>query len=50
MAAQNCVCTVGAGPDDIRAESRFPTTTPKSSWAQTDFVGAQRKDWIPSST
>ena len=22
------VCAVGTGPDDIRAEARFPTTTP----------------------
>nr|HMT21041.1 hypothetical protein [Promineifilum sp.] len=22
------VCAVGSGPDDVRAEARFPTTTP----------------------
>ena len=22
------VCAVGTGPDDVRAEARFPTTTP----------------------
>ena len=25
------VCVVGAGPDDIRAETRFPTTTPEAT-------------------
>lgn len=25
------VCAVGSGPDDIRAESRFPTTTPEET-------------------
>lgn len=28
------VCAVGTGPDDIRAETRFPTTTPEETIAQ----------------
>lgn len=28
------VCAVGSGPDDIRAELRFPTTTPQENVAQ----------------
>jgi fructokinase len=28
------VCAVGTGPDDIRAETRFPTTTPKETIEQ----------------
>ena len=28
------VCAVGTGPDDIRAERRFPTTTPDESIGQ----------------
>ncbi|HEX7973329.1 MAG TPA: ROK family protein [Anaerolineales bacterium] len=32
------VCAVGTGPDDIRAEARFPTTTPAETLGQTiDF-------------
>jgi fructokinase len=29
------VCAVGAGPNDIRAESRFPTTTPEETIGRT---------------
>ena len=87
------VCTVGTGPDDIRAESRFLTstpeetiqqaivffkeqdqvdaigigsfgpidpkpksptfgyitTTPKKGWSQTNFVGALREAFDPTS-
>ena len=25
------VCAVGCGPDDIKAETRFPTTTPQET-------------------
>jgi len=25
------VCAVGSGPDDVRAETRFPTTTPEAT-------------------
>ena len=25
------VCAIGSGPDDIRAEARFPTTTPEET-------------------
>ena len=28
------VCAVGSGPDDIRAETRFPTTTPEETIGQ----------------
>jgi fructokinase len=28
------VCTVSTGPDDIQAESRFPTTTPEETIQQ----------------
>lgn len=28
------VCAVGAGPDDVRAETRFPTTTPQETLGQ----------------
>ena len=28
------VCVVGAGPDDIRAEARFPTTSPEATLGQ----------------
>ena len=35
------VCAVGTGPDDLRAESRFPTTTPDETLARTiDFFRA----------
>ena len=38
------VCAVGTGPGDIRAESRFPTTTPAETMAQTvAFFRAQEK-------
>lgn len=36
------VCAVGSGPDDIRAETRFPTATPQETMAQAlDFFHAQ---------
>ncbi|MBM4426328.1 MAG: ROK family protein [Chloroflexi bacterium] len=36
------VCAVGTGPNDIRAEARFPTTTPEETLAQAvDFFKAQ---------
>ncbi len=25
------VCSVGSGPEDLRAETRFPTTTPEET-------------------
>ena len=28
------VCAIGTGPDDIRAETRFPTTTPDETISQ----------------
>jgi len=38
------VCAVGTGPDDIRAESRFPTTTPAETMAQANaFFHEQEK-------
>ncbi|MCL6430961.1 MAG: ROK family protein [Anaerolineae bacterium] len=37
------VCAVGSGPDDLQAEERFPTTTPKDTIARAiDFFRAQR--------
>ena len=36
------VCAVGTGPDDIRAETRFPTTTPAETIGQAiDFFKSQ---------
>ncbi|MGD9904999.1 MAG: ROK family protein [Vicinamibacterales bacterium] len=38
------VCVIGTGPDDIRAETRVPTTTPASTLAQVQrfFRGGQQ--------
>ncbi len=37
------VCAVGSGPDDLRAEERFPTTTPEETIARAiDFFRAHR--------
>src|SRR5262249_52572709 len=37
------VCIVGSGPDDIRAETRIPTTTPQATIAQcVEFLKQQR--------
>jgi fructokinase len=37
------VCVVGSGPDDVRAETRFPTTSPEATLRQTlEFLRAQR--------
>ena len=37
-----CVCAVGTGPDDVRAETRFPTTTPAATLARAvEFFRAQ---------
>jgi fructokinase len=39
------VCAVGSGPDDIRAETRFPTTTPEETLGQAlAFFRAQRAE------
>ena len=39
------VCAVGTGPDDIRAETRFPTTTPEETMAKAvDFFKQQEAD------
>lgn len=36
------VCAIGSGPDDVRAEVRFPTTTPEETVARTvDFFREQ---------
>ncbi|RME34274.1 MAG: ROK family protein, partial [Deltaproteobacteria bacterium] len=33
------VCAAGTGPDDIRAETRFPTTTPEETLGRVvDFI------------
>jgi fructokinase len=42
------VCVVGAGPDDIRAEARFPTTSPEATLRQTlEFFREQRAEHGP---
>ena len=39
------VCAVGSGPNDIRAEHRFPTTTPEETLAQAiAFFQAQERE------
>jgi fructokinase len=39
------VCAFGTGPDDIRAETRFPTTTPQATLAQVvDFFKQQESN------
>jgi fructokinase len=39
------VCAVGTGPDDIRAEARFPTTTPEETIGRSiNFFREQSKD------
>ncbi len=38
------ICAVGTGPDDIRAEARFPTTSPQETLSKViDFFKAQIK-------
>ncbi len=40
------VCAVGTGPDDIRAETRFPTTLPEETMAQAvEFFQQQEADF-----
>ncbi len=42
------VCIVGSGPEDIRAETRIPTTTPQSTIAQSiEFFREQRDRHAP---
>jgi fructokinase len=42
------VCAVGAGPDDIRAETRFPTTTPAETIGRAvEFFRAQQARYGP---
>ena len=42
------VCVVGAGPDDIRAEARLPTTSPEATLRQTlEFFREQRAQLGP---
>ena len=37
------VCMVGSGPDDLRAEIRFPTTTPEATLQRTlEFLRAEQ--------
>ncbi len=41
------VCAVGTGPDDIRAETRFPTTTPAETVGRTlEFFRPYRDDLL----
>jgi len=40
------VCAVGTGPDDVRAETRFPTTTPDETIGRAvAFFEEQRQHW-----
>ncbi len=40
------VCAVGTGPEDIRAETRFPTTTPEETMGKAvDFFKRQEKEF-----
>ncbi|MEW5986625.1 MAG: ROK family protein [Chloroflexota bacterium] len=40
------VCAVGAGPDDVRAEVRFPTTTPEETLGRAvAFFQEQQERW-----
>lgn len=42
------VCAVGTGPDDLRAEARFPTTTPAETIGRAvHFFRAQEERWGP---
>jgi len=42
------VCVVGAGPDDIRADARFPTTSPEATLRQVlEFFREQRAEHGP---
>jgi fructokinase len=42
------VCVVGSGPDDVRAEARFPTTTPEATLRQVvEFFREQRPQHGP---
>ena len=42
------VCAIGTGPDDIRAETRFPTTRPEETIQQAiDFFRAQIAEYGP---
>lgn len=44
------VCAVGTGPDDIRAETRFPTTSPEETMARAvEFFQQQEKEVGPIS-
>ncbi len=39
------VCILGSGPEDVRAEARFPTTTPEETIRQAvDFFRCQQED------
>ena len=42
------VCAIGSGPDDVRSEIRFPTTTPEETLGRTiDFFKQQERDFGP---
>lgn len=44
------VCAVGTGPDDLRAEVRFPTTRPEETMGRTvEFFKQQEKEFGPLS-
>ncbi len=42
LGGTKCVCTLGTGPDDVRAEVRIPTTTPAATLAA---IGAVLDGW-----
>ncbi len=41
LGGTKCVCVLGTGPDDIRAEERLPTTDPESTLSRIEGVLAQ---------
>ena len=41
------VCAVGTGPDDLRAEARFPTTTPQETIGQAIRFFRQQQEKEP---
>lgn len=41
------VCAIGSGPDDIRAETRFPTTTPEETIGRSIEFFRQHEDEMP---
>lgn len=44
LGGTKCVCVLGTGPEDIRAEERLPTTDPESTLSRIEGVLAQWRD------